>query len=321
MTMGMRVLITGCSGFVGSHLSRYLLRDGYDVVGIDLVEARVGAEFRRCDVTRKPDLDRVFSEAQPEFVVHLAALCSARESNADPYPTFLVNTLGTLNVAECCSRHGARMLLMSSAAVLGPTPPEVPVTEENWVYDPRSGYAYSKVAAEQVFWQYVRNKGLEGVLFRSWNLVGEGCRGTIVSLLASLAVEGRPITLYCFGRQVMDVNYVGNLCEAVRLVIDGGEGAGEMFHIGSGRPVTLKWVVERLIEHSRSASKVVLAPPRKGEVPIRSYPSIEKARRVLGYNPAVAVEEAIRRTIGGDDAGGHGDLAQETAGGGDEDMG
>lgn len=294
-----RVLITGSSGFVGKHLSKYLSDRGYKVIGIDVTEWDLELEFHKCDITDKEALERRFSEDRPDYVVHLAALCNAKESNRNPYPTFMVNSFGTLNVLECCTKFGASLLLMSSAAVLGNSPERLPVTEENWKYDPQSGYAYSKVIAEYMVRHYIEHKGLRATIFRSWDLIGQGCVGTIVNLLADRAMRGERITLYCYGKQIMDVNYVGNLCQAVEAAIESEKSLGEMFHIGSGRPVDLKWIAEKLVDYAHSGSETKLAPPREGEVIVKSYPSIEKARRVLGYNPEVSVEEAIRRTVEG----------------------
>lgn len=294
-----RVLVTGSAGFVGRHLSSYLLEREYEVVGVDVAHGEGDVEFHLCDVTRKGDLERGFDEFRPDFVVHLAALCNAKESDVNPYPTFMVNSFGTLNVLECCTRFGAGLLFMSTAAVLGNRPSELPVTEANWEYKPLSGYARSKVIAEHLVRQYVVHKGLKATIFRSWDLIGEGSRGSVVSSLLALAEAGEPITLYCFGEQLMDVNYVGNLCRAVELVMENEGVSGELFHVGSGRPVTLRWIVERIVEYSNSTSKIEMAPPREGEIPIESYPSIEKARAMLGYEPKVTVEEALMRTVVG----------------------
>ncbi|WP_309493000.1 NAD-dependent epimerase/dehydratase family protein [Candidatus Hecatella orcuttiae] len=291
-----KVLITGSAGFVGRHLFNYLKTSQVDVAGIDV--KRTNSTNFVCDVTVLEDVKSVFESFQPDVVVHLAALCNSKESNEKPYPYFHTNSFGTLNVIDCCVNYNARVIFMSSAAVLGSSSKFLPISEDNWQYNPQSGYAYSKVLSEYMIFHYMAKKGLKATIFRCWDLIGEGLRGTILNLLAAKVKKEEPITLYCYGEQVMDFNYVGNLCEAIRSVLMNPSSTfGELFHIGSGQPVKLKWVVEKLIQISGSKSKIKLAPPRPNEIPVNSYPSITKAEKYFNYRPSVNIEEALRRSL------------------------
>ena len=291
----MKVLVTGSEGFIGRHLTRYLKQKKYDVLTLDVK----GSADVKCDVTDHDSFSDVVKTFKPDWAVHLAAYMGEL-----PYEHFRVNAYGAAVVADVCSWFGVKLLFMSSGAIFGRNPAGVPVKECEVIPFPENPYALSKMVAEDVIEYYKRKHNLEACVLRSWDVVGEGVersRGTIIARFVEKIRKGEDVSLYCYGDQIFDVNYVGNLCHAIELCISQPEKSiGEVFHVGSGEAHSLYWMVKVMKRHARSRSKIMLLHPREGEQPIVSYPDITKIRQLLGYQPQVDVEEALRRTIKGE---------------------
>jgi nucleoside-diphosphate-sugar epimerase len=290
----LRVAITGASGFIGSHLTRYLSERGHEVLKVDVK----GVE-RPIDVTSFDQVHRFFSEHKPEAVIHLAAIANIPECIRDPRRCFEVNVLGTLNVVECSVRHGVKRLIYASSANVYGIRPRTPVTEEEQLR-PRSPYDHTKVAAESVVMSYVVSKGLDAVVFRSWKVFGEGEPETSVTTrFVDACLRGEPIPLYNGGRDVTDPYHVLNYCRAVELALKADGIAGEVFNLGTGNRISIRELAELIRRLTGSSSELLELPPRteQEKEPMISYPSVEKARRLLGYEPLIGLEEGLRRLI------------------------
>lgn len=290
----MRVAVTGASGFIGSHLTRYLSERGFEVLRVDVR----GVE-RPVDVASFEQVDRFFAEHRPDAVVHLAAIASIPECIRDPRRCFEVNVLGTLNVVEASVRHGVSRLIYASSANVYGARPRTPVTEEEPLR-PRSPYDHTKVAAESVVMSYVSTKKLDAVVLRSWKVFGEGEPETSVTTrFIDSCLRGEPIPLHNGGRDVTDPYHVLNYCRAVELALRADGISGEVFNLGTGNRLSIRELAELIRRLTGSSSELVDLPPRTEQErePMVSYPSIEKARRVLGYEPVVGLEEGLRRLI------------------------
>jgi len=288
----LRILVTGASGFVGKSLTEYLRMRGHEIVTLDVW----GEVDYTVDVLDFERLSMAISRARPEALVHLAAIVGIPRSIEDPHTCFRVNVQGTLNAVEAARRAGGpRFIYLSSANVYG-LPEKLPVTEDARL-NPRSPYDHSKVAAEFVLWSYYKSHGIPVVVFRPWRLFGEHDQTSVVHRFVDACLKNEPLTLYNFGRDTTDPTHVNNLCHAVELSLENPVAVGEAFNIGMGREVSIRDLAEKIRELTRSRSELFLLPPRS-EVerePMRSYPSIEKVRRILGYEPIVGLEEGLER--------------------------
>ncbi|MEM1954529.1 MAG: NAD-dependent epimerase/dehydratase family protein [Nitrososphaerota archaeon] len=290
----MRIAVTGASGFIGSHLTRYLSDRGHEVLRID-----VRGVDHPVDVTSFEQVNRFFAENRPESVIHLAAIASIPECIRDPRRCFEVNVLGTLNVVEASVRHGVSRLIYASSANVYGARPRTPVTEDEPLR-PRSPYDHTKVAAESVVMSYVSSKGLDAVVFRSWKIFGEGEPETSVTTrFIDACLKGDPIPLYNGGRDVTDPYHVLNYCRAVELALNADGISGEVFNLGTGNRISIRELADLIRRLTGSSSELVDLPPRTDQErePMISYPSIEKARRVLGYEPVLGLEDGLRRLI------------------------
>ncbi|MEN3048464.1 MAG: NAD-dependent epimerase/dehydratase family protein [Candidatus Caldarchaeales archaeon] len=289
----MRVLVTGSEGFVGRHVVAYLGERGHEVAGLDVRGSRP------VDVTSFDQVLRAFEEFRPEAVVHLAAIANVVRCIEDPRSCFEANVLGTLNVVEAAHRFRVeRFVYASSANVYGQSP-RTPVTESEPLR-PRTPYDHTKVAAESVVMSYVSSKSLPAVVFRSWKLFGEGEPETSVTTrFVDACLRGDPIPLHNGGRDVTDPYHVENYCRAVELALKSDGAVGEAFNLGTGNRVSIRELALVIRRLTGSSSELLDLPPRTQQEsePMVSYPSIEKARRVLGYEPVVGLEEGLRRLI------------------------
>ncbi len=290
----MRVLVTGADGFVGRNSSTYLKRRGFDVVRTDISPSQVVGDIS--------DGDFVFNELGDldfDAVVHLAAVSNVQRSIEDPYRCFKVNCFGTLNILELSKRKDVRRFIYASSANVYGLPRELPVRETTPL-NPRSPYDHSKVIGESLVESYHTNTGLPICILRSWKLFGEhDLPTTAISRFIEACLHDEPTTLYNAGRDTTDPYHVENYCHAVELCLTREEAVGEAFNAGSGRELSIREIAETIKEMMGSRSEFRIMPPRTEleAEPMRSYPSIDKIKDKLGYEPQVDLEEGLKRTI------------------------
>ncbi|MCS7132386.1 MAG: NAD-dependent epimerase/dehydratase family protein [Aigarchaeota archaeon] len=291
----MRVLITGSQGFVGRNLSSYLRERGYEVVGIDIAD---GADIK-LDISDHEKCVKVLLPLEFDVVVHLAAIANIPKSLEDPHRCFEVNSFGTLNMLEIASRKNVKRFIYASSANVYGIPLELPVRETT-PPNPRTPYDYSKLISEKLIECYSRIRGVKAVIFRNWKLFGEhDVETTAIPRFIKACLRNEPLTLYNEGKDVTDPTYILNFCYAVELALEKDEAVGEVFNLGTGKKVSIRELAEKIRQLTGSSSELQLLPPRTEaeREPMKSYPSIEKIRRILRYEPIVDFEEGLRRTI------------------------
>jgi nucleoside-diphosphate-sugar epimerase len=289
------VLVTGINGFLGKHLSNYLRRKKFDLLGVDIV---AGTDLMG-DIS---DADYVFKTiAKEDFdsIIHLAALADIKKTTADPYATYKVNDYGTLNMLELASRKNvSRFLYASSANVYG-VPVDRPTTEMT-PFNPRLPYDYSKVIGEMLVRSYALHKNLKITITRSWLLFGEWEPMTrAIPRFVRSCLSNEKIPLFNSGKDVTDPTYAENYGRLAELILTSDKSIGEAFNFGSGNQMSIREVAETIKKITKSSSELELLPPRTEfeTEPQISFPSIEKLRRTLGYEPIVGFEEGILRVV------------------------
>lgn len=304
--MGKRILVTGGAGFLGSHLCERLVNEGNDVICLDNlytgnkdnIRHLIGHryfEFIRHDITEPIHLevDQIYNLACPASPVHY---------QYNPIKTTKTSVLGAMNMLGLAKRVHARILQASTSEVYGD--PEVHPQPETYrgcvnTIGIRSCYDEGKRVAETLFFDYHRMHGLEIKIMRIFNTYGPNMNpadGRVVSNFIVQALKGKDITIYGDGSQTRSFCYVDDLIEGmVRLMNSRGEFTGPV-NIGNPGEFTIKELAEIVIRLTGSSSKLVYEPLPSDD-PMQRKPVIELAKQELNWEPTVALEEGLQKTI------------------------
>ncbi|MGY6500922.1 MAG: GDP-mannose 4,6-dehydratase [Acidimicrobiales bacterium] len=284
-------LVTGSSGFAGSHLARHLDALGHEVHGLDRSE---GVDITDADAVR-----RAVEAVRPRLVFHLAGFADVGRSWDDPHEAFAANALGTMHVLDAARAVGAsRVLVVGSADVYGVvSEDELPLTERQPVR-PTSPYAASKLSAEALALQAWNGYGLETVIVRAFNHLGPGQTSRFVAA----AIADRVARNERDGRDEVEVGNVTprrdftdvrDVVRAYAMLAESGE-PGEIYHVCSGRDVSIRELAETLI--AASGRPMTLAPDpdlqRPVDIPVLRGDAT-KLRAATGWQPEVPLEQTL----------------------------
>jgi UDP-glucose 4-epimerase len=305
----MRVLVTGGAGFIGSHLVKKLVREEEDVTVLD-----------NLSTGRRENLDHLLSEDRLRFVngdirdvetvetcvrdadrvVHLAAIASVPYSIRNPAETQDVNVQGTLNVLTACAENNVGKLVYTSSCAVYGEPRFVPVPEEH-SFSATSPYAESKIASE-AYCQLFRDKHrFQTVCLRAFNVYGANqynsdYGGVITQFMDRLKKHEAPV-IYGDGEQSRDFICVDDVVETITRIIRSSTDSDGTYNLGSGRATTINQLVtvlQRILGDEEF--RPIYAPARPGDIR-HSQADIGKAKRQLGFNPKISLEEGLERLI------------------------
>jgi dTDP-glucose 4,6-dehydratase len=306
----MRVLITGGAGFLGSHLCDYFLARGHQVIAMDNlvtgktanVEHLAGREdfvFIKHDVT-----NYIYVEGPLDAVLHFASPASPIDYLEIPIPTLKVGALGTHKALGLAKAKAARFLLASTSEVYG-DPLIHPQTEDYWgnvnPIGPRGVYDEAKRFAEAMTMAYHRYHQVDTRIVRIFNTFGPRMRlndGRVVPNFIAQALTGEPLTVYGDGSQTRSFCYVSDLVEGIYRLLMSGE--TEPVNLGNPREMSILDFARKIIDLTGSSSQTIFVQPRDARVkddPKVRQPDIGKARRLLGWEPQVSLEDGLKRTI------------------------
>ena len=302
-----RILVTGGSGFIGSHLCRSLLNEGHEVLCLDNfftgrkanvadLRGHLNFELIRHDLENPIllEVNQIYNLACPASPVHY-------QFNA--VKTVKTNVLGTLNALGLAKRVKAKMLQASTSEVYGD--PEVhPQTEDYWgnvnCLGPRACYDEGKRVAETLCMDYKRNNGVQVKIVRIFNTYGPNMAlndGRVVSNFIVQALKGEDITIYGEGNQTRAFCYVSDLIRGLKAMMNRtpGEFTGPV-NLGNPQERTMLDLAETVIRLTNSTSKIQFLPLPEDD-PKRRKPDISLAKKELGWQPEVSLEEGLSETI------------------------
>jgi dTDP-glucose 4,6-dehydratase len=300
-----RALVTGAAGFIGSHLSEYLLERGFSVIGMDNlatgdvanVQHLTGREFVfvKHDVTNYVAIDGPL-----DYVFHFASPASPIDYLKLPIQTLKVGSLGTHNCLGLAKAKGARFLIASTSEVYG-DPLVHPQHEEYWgnvnPVGPRGVYDEAKRFAEAITMAYHRAHGVETRIVRIFNTYGPRMRvhdGRAIPAFLGQALRGEDVTVFGDGSQTRSLCYVSDLVDGIhRLMMSG---TSDPVNIGNPRELTIRELAERIVALVGSKSRIVERALPVDDPKVRQ-PDITRARTLLGWEPKVALEEGLPRTL------------------------
>lgn len=303
-----KILVTGGAGFVGSHLCDSLIKDGYFVYCVDnLITGSKkniehllkndSFEFINTDIAKgRIDINEL------DFIFHLASPASPADFPKIPEEIALTNSVGAINMLKLAKRNKARLLMTSTSEVYG-DPLEHPQKESYFgnvnPFGPRSCYDESKRFSETMSYIYLNKYDLDLRIIRIFNTYGPRMRkddGRAVSNFINQAIRGEDISIHGDGKQTRSFCFVTDMVEGIKRALFEKETKGEIFNLGNPDEYSMLELAEKIKKMVKSKSKIVHKPLPEDD-PQRRRPDIAKAKKVLGWEPKIKLEEGLRRTI------------------------
>ena len=310
----MNVLVTGGVGFIGFHVCERLLQAGHTVCALDdlndfydpamkqanlrdLQSLAQSFVFTQGDITCRNDLDEVMGGMAFDQVIHLAARAGVRPSLAQPALYQRVNVEGTVNVLEAaCARGIKKITIASSSSVYGVNS-KVPFSEDDPIFNAISPYAASKLACEALGHVYHHVHGMDICMLRFFTVYGPRQRPDLaIHKFARLMTADEPIPVFGDGTTARDYTYVEDTVDGV-IAATQREFGYEIINLGESQTIELGRLIELLENALDTKAQIDRQPPQPGDVPI-TYANIDKARRLLEYDPQVKIEDGIPRFVG-----------------------
>lgn len=301
-----RALVTGGAGFIGSHLCERLLSDGYDVLAVDNYYSSTKdniahlVEHPRFEIIRHDITFPLYVEV--DEIYHLACPASPIHYQRDPVQTTKTAVHGSINMLGLAKRTGARILLTSTSEVYG-DPLVHPQSEDYWgnvnPIGPRACYDEGKRAAETLFFDYHRQHDLDIKVVRLFNTYGPRMHprdGRVVSNFIVSAIKDQPLTVYGDGEQTRSFCYIDDLIEGLLAMMQAPSDVIGPINLGNPGEFTIGELAQKVIAMTGTASSVEHLPLPTDD-PIRRQPDITRARQVLGWEPTIALDEGLTKTI------------------------
>ena len=309
----MNFLVTGGVGFIGSHVCERLLEAGHAVCALDdlndfydpaikqstLRELQSRAQsfsFVHADITNRGEVDEIFGSMTFDQIIHLAARAGVRPSLENPALYQRVNVEGTVNVLEAARECGVKKITIASSSSVYGVNSKVPFSEADPVFNAISPYAASKLACEALGHVYHHVYGMDVCMLRFFTVYGPRQRPDLaIHKFARLMQSGQPIPVFGDGSTSRDYTYVDDTVDGVIAATE-KEFGYEIINLGESQTVELDRLIELLEQAMGVKAEINRQPAQPGDVPI-TFANIEKAQRLLGYNPQVKIEDGIPRFI------------------------
>jgi UDP-glucuronate 4-epimerase len=317
------ILVTGAAGFIGFHLARRLLADGWTVHGVDnlndyydprLKQARLGElrtsanfHFEKCDLADRAAVAALFAKERFPYVAHLAAQAGVAHSAVDPAAYVDANLVGFANILEGC-RHGAcrHLVYASSSSVYGANQ-RMPLRISDRVDEPLNLYGATKRANELMAYSYAHLFGLPATGLRFFTVYGPWGRPDMaVWLFAQAILEDRPVRLYNHGHMRRDFTYVDDVIEAVVRLIEAPPVATaaqtsqqpphRLYNVGNAQPVEVTALLDSLEKVIGKQARRELLPMRPMDV-LETFADSSELQRATGFAPRTPIEDGLRSFV------------------------
>ena len=307
-----KILITGSSGFIGMHLSKSLLGDGYSVYGIDnmnsyydvsLKEKRLSKlydydnfTFNKVDITDLQDVERVFKKFKPEKVVNLAAQAGVRYSLGNPHAYIQSNVVGFTNIIESCRNHKVGGLIYASSSSVYGKNQKMPFSVDNRVDKPISIYAASKKANELIAYTYNHLYGLNTTGLRFFTVYGPWGRPDMAMyIFADKIRNGETISVYNHGKMERDFTYIDDIVDGIRSSLKKNYSC-EIFNLGNNRCENLMDVINQIQKALGKKADINFMDIQPGDVE-KTIANIDYTRDKLNFEPRISIQEGIPKFI------------------------
>jgi UDP-glucuronate 4-epimerase len=306
----MKLLVTGCAGFIGWKVSEKLLNEGHEVIGVDnlndyydvklkfyrleLLKKYKNFKFYKVDIENYQSLMEIFQENKFDAVINEAARAGVRYSLENPFIYITTNVYGTLNLLELCRKYNVPKFVLASTSSLYAGQP-MPFKEDLPVNTPISPYAASKKSAEVIAYTYNYHYGIDVSVVRYFTVYGPAGRPDMsIFRFIKWIMEDRPIEVFGDGTQSRDFTYVDDIAEGTILAL---KPVGyEIINLGGNNPHELTEIIKLIERYTGKEAKLVNKEFHKADIKA-TWADIAKAKEILAWEPKVGIEDGIKRTI------------------------
>ncbi|MBH64916.1 MAG: nucleotide sugar epimerase [Chloroflexi bacterium] len=307
----MKILVTGCAGFIGSRVVKELALRGDQVIGVDNlvnsydprvkqwrvdnVLSSLEIDWVNLDITESGDVSELVSETSPDVVINLAAQAGVRQSIEDPNTYYSTNVIGVINLLEACKRSGvSRFLQASTSSVYGAN--QMPFVEDAIIDSMTSPYATSKKAAEDLCRLYSDLFGINVTVFRFFTVYGPAGRPDMsIFRFVKWIAEGSSLHLNGDGTQQRDFTHVDDVVRGVLAALDNNH-RFEIFNLGSDRPTELNRIIDKIeVLLGRSAS--IEQHPLPDTDVTATWANISRSREILNWEPQISLDEGLKTVV------------------------
>jgi len=305
----MKVLVAGGAGFIGSHLCDRLVESGCDVVCVDNYVTGRPENIRhllpspRFTMLEADIIEGSYEAGPVDRIYHLASPASPPGYCRRPIETLRVNSEGTRLLLESAGRNGARFLYTSTSEIYG-DPLEHPQREDYRgnvsTTGPRSMYDEAKRYGEAMTTAYARSRGVDARIVRIFNTYGprsDPNDGRMIPNFIVQALQGKALTIYGDGLQTRSLCFVTDLVDGLVRTMESPTAGGEVINLGNPDERTVMEIARLVAELTGSTSPIQMTEPAVGDDPQRRQPDITKAKRLLGWEPLVALGDGLTSTI------------------------
>lgn len=310
-----KLLITGCAGFIGSHLTDRLLSEGHAVTGLDNFDPFYPRKIKEQNMlafSGHPSFRLIEADiASPETfeglgsdfdaVIHLAAKAGVRPSIKDPDDYLRVNIKGTQNVANWMAASGLDKLIFAGSSSVYGNNKNIPFSESDNVDFPISPYAYTKKAGELLLHTYHHLYRISTLCLRFFTVYGPRQRPDLaIHKFTRMIFDGKPITMYGDGSTSRDYTYISDtvdgISRALDFILESGPDLFEIINLGNNTPVTLQDLINAIFEATGRTVPVQQLDMQPGDVDV-TYADISKAQALLGYSPSTSLNRGLAEFV------------------------
>lgn len=307
-------MVTGGAGFIGSHTVDALIESHHRVIVVDNFSTGSRQNLARwsgnralrvieadiCDGLFSPVYQELGTKIQIRYIVHLAAQTSVVGSLSNPLHDIRNNYVGTAHVLDFARAHGVQKVVFASSSSVYADGNGKPVSEDA-ITCPASTYANNKLACEHLLGIYQLNYGVPGTVLRFFNVYGPRQLNSspysgVISLFCARALRGEPLVVHGDGTQTRDFVFITDVASAIRAALERTAANGAIINVGRGVATTIRDLAESVRKLVGSPSEIRFVDPRPGSI-YRSCAMIERATSVLGFRPAVDLDEGLQATL------------------------
>lgn len=311
MIKNKNILITGGVGFIGSHLFEKLVENNNFVLIIDNFSSPYSEnEIIFSDITKNYEIKKDFNLIKGnlvdnsiltnidygiDIIFHLAAIPGVRYSIKNAAEVTNNNIISTVNIFENALKKDVKKVVFASSSSVYGNPTYTPV-DENHPKNPISPYAVSKLSCELYADYYFREFNLPVTSLRFYTVYGpRGRPDMAIRIFINNILHDKPLKIFGDGEQIRDFTFISDIVDGLILAAERGESSGEIFNLGCSNPITLNQLIEKMYEITEKPKDIHYIEKQKGDVRV-THSNIEKAQKMLQFNPKVKIDEGLKRT-------------------------